>query len=69
MLVILKLLKLSQNLSSGNFNIKMLKRFPGGQEFESGLKGSLKDFQVAKISKNQELCKETKTETLIPKLF
>ena len=67
--VILKLLKLSQNLSLGNFNIKMLKRFPGGQKLESGLKGSLKDFQVAKISKNQELYKETKTEKLIPKLI
>ena len=69
MLVILKLLKLNQNLSLGNFNIKMLKRFPGEQEFESDLKGSLKDFQVAKISKNQELYKEAKTEKLTPKLI
>ena len=43
-LVILVILKLSQNLSLGNFNIKMFKRFPGSQEFERLLERWLERF-------------------------
>ena len=43
-LVILVILKLSQNLSLENFNIKMFKRFPGSQEFERLLERWLERF-------------------------